>query len=158
MHMYPEDVSEGFRLFVEAPFDPNDFDAATVEYLVRHYLSFKRYAHLPNVHMFHFADLKRDLKRGMIRMANAMGIAYQDDLMDRMVRAATFSNMKKNADRYAPNSGKGFWKKDSDFFSNGSSNKWLNLLSAQEIASYDRRMDELLDAEDRHWLEYGSEV
>ena len=82
----------------------------------------------------------------------------EDELMDRMVGAATFTNMKKNAKRYVPNSGKGFWKNDSDFLSNGSNNKWVDLLSAQEIASYDRRMDELLDAGDRNWLEYGSEA
>ena len=158
MRMYPENVSEGFRLFLDTQFDPNDIDAVTIEFLVRHYLSYRRYAHLPNVHMFHFADLKRDLKREMTRMACAMGNAYEDELMDRMVGAATFTNMKKNAKRYVPNSGKGFWKNDSDFLSNGSNNKWVDLLSAQEIASYDRRMDELLDAGDRNWLEYGSEA
>jgi hypothetical protein len=61
-----------------------------------------------------------------------------------------------NADVFAPNSGTGIWKKDEEFFSKGENAQWQDVLSADDLAFYDREIRKLLPDEDVHWLEHGS--
>ena len=109
-----------------------------------------------NVTLFHYADMTQDLPGTMARVADLIGISHRDSVMEQLIQAATFDNMRDNAERYAPSGGKGFFKSDSDFFHSGSSGKWQGQLTEAELAAYDAIMAAELAPEDRAWLEYGS--
>ncbi len=151
---FPDDISEGFRMFVEDDLTDSGTDDLTVASIVDHYLMAKRWAHLPNIHMFHYADLTRDLAGQMDRLAGIYGIEHDAGLMAEFVAAATFKSMKAKAASVVARDD-GVLKNPADFFANATSNKWENRLSEAEVAAYDARIAGLLDKADRDWLEWG---
>ena len=157
-HWYPEEDTDGttFRRFLDGGAEGWDLDAMPLAVILRHYTTVRDLADRPNVTLFHYADMSRDLPGTFERVAGLLGIAHSDAVMEDLIAAATFDNMKAQAERYAPSGGKGFMKSDSDFFHSGSSNKWVGVLSDAELSAYDAMMDAHLNAEDRAWLEYGS--
>jgi aryl sulfotransferase len=126
-----------------------------LKYVVHHYKTFKAFGHLGNIHMYHYADLSRDLTGNVKRVADALEIQLGDDVLDRIVDAVTFSNMKKNFDRYVPGAGQGIWVDDARFLHKGSHGQWRGVLSEQALAQYDAMMREQLPAEDIAWLQQG---
>ena len=127
------------------------------KYVLHHCQTFKAFEHLDNIHVFHYADLSRDLARNVRRVADALGIRLGDDVLDGIVDAATFSNMKKNFDRYIPGAGQGIWVDDTRFLNKGTHGQWRGVLSPGSLAAYDSMMREQLPAEDIAWLQQGSE-
>ena len=55
---YPDDIHEGFRLFLEDELFNGATDAMDLHSIIHHYKTFKRWEHLPNVHLLHYADRK----------------------------------------------------------------------------------------------------
>ncbi len=157
-HWYPEDDSDGttIRRFLDGGAEGWDLDAMPLATILHHYKTARDLAKRPNVTLFHYADMSRDLPGTFARVASLLDISHSDSVMDELIAAATFDNMKAQAERYAPSGGKGFMKSDSDFFHSGTSNKWVGVLSDAQLAAYDAAMDAHLSAEDRAWLEYGS--
>lgn len=157
-HWYPEDDVDGitFRRFLDGGAEGFDGDAMPLAHIIHHYKSAAALADRPNVSLFHYADMTRDLAGTFARLADLLGISNPPHIMEQLVRAATFDNMKANAERYAPSGGKGFMKSDSDFFHSGTSGKWDGKLTAAELAAYDAMMDAHLTPRDRAWLEFGS--
>ncbi|MCR9158677.1 MAG: sulfotransferase domain-containing protein [Rhodobacteraceae bacterium] len=155
---FPEKDTDGvtFRRFLDGGAEGFDTDAMPLAHILRHYLAAKAVAERPNVTLFHYADMKRDLAGTFARVATLLGISYPDEVMEQLVQAATFDNMKAHADRYAPSGGKGFMKSDSDFFNSGTNGQWHGELTEAEVAAYDAIMDAHLSPEERTWLEYGS--
>ena len=100
--------------------------------------------------------MTRDLAGTFAEVSKLLGISHSAEIMDRLVQAATFRNMKDNAERFAPSGGKGFFKSDSEFFHSGSSGKWRDQLTDSQLAAYGAIMDAELSRDDREWLEYGS--
>lgn len=155
---YPEDDPEGitFRRFLDGGAEGFDGDAMPLAHILRHYAAARALADRPNVTLFHYADMTRDLAGTFARLAGLLGITHPPELMDRLVAAARFDHMKARAERYAPSGGKGFMKSDSDFFHSGSSGKWHGALTEADLAAYDAMMAAHLDPAARAWLEYGS--
>jgi aryl sulfotransferase len=156
---YPQDDADGvtFRRFLDGGAEGFDADAMPLAHILRHYTAAKAVADRPNVALFHYADMKRDLSGTFGKVADLLGISHSAELMERLVQVATFDNMKAHADRYAPSGGKGFMKSDSDFFHSGTNGKWHGKLTEAELAAYDAMMDAHLSPEDRAWLEFGSD-
>ncbi|WP_170373384.1 sulfotransferase domain-containing protein [Ruegeria arenilitoris] len=156
---YPENDEEGitFRRFLDGGAEGFDTDAMPLAHIIRHYKAAAALSDRPNVSLFHYADMTRDLRGTFFRLADILGTTHSEAVMDQLVQAATFDNMKDKAERYAPSGGKGFFKSDAEFFHSGTSGKWHGKLTAEELASYDAMMDAHLDPEDRDWLEYGSQ-
>lgn len=157
-HWYPEDDTEGvaFRRFLDGAAEGFDTDAMPLAHILRHYQSAKALADRPNVSLFHYADMKKDLAGTFARLANLLGISHASEVMNSLVRTANFENMKRNAQRYAPSGGKGFFKSDASFFQNGSNGQWRGILKREEIDAYDAIIDSHLAVADRSWLETGS--
>ncbi|MBV2360060.1 sulfotransferase domain-containing protein [Thalassococcus sp. CAU 1522] len=155
---YPHDDPDGvtFRRFLDGGPEGFDTDAMPLAHILRHYQAAKALADRPNVTLFHYADMIDDLSGTFSRVAALLGVSYPAAVMARLVQAATFDNMKENAERFAPSGGKGFFKSDAAFFDSGSSGKWQGQLSAADLAAYDAMMDAHLTPDDRAWLEYGS--
>ena len=155
---YPEDDPERvtFRRFLDGGPEGFDGDAMPLAHILRHYTAAKAVSDRPNVTLFHYADMTRDLAGVFAQVAGLLGISHSAAVMDRLVAAATFDNMKQNAERFAPSGGKGFFKSDSAFFHSGTSGKWRDHLKEAEYAAYDAMMDAHLTPEDRAWLEFGT--
>ena len=157
-HWYPDEDPDGitFRRFLDGGAEGFDGDAMTLAHILRHYQAAKALAARPNVTLFHYADMTRDLAGTFAAVAGMLGISHPAPVMQRLIDAATFENMKANAPRFAPAGGKGFMKSDSEFFHSGTSGKWYGELNAAELACYDTMMDAHLTPSARAWLEYGS--
>jgi aryl sulfotransferase len=154
--VYNMDRSKSFDAFLTHPFQADPTNNTTLPSILHHYRSFLKWQHLPNIHLFHYADMKRDLAGEMARFAEAMDIRHPPDPMADLVRAADFDSMKKNADLFAPEVGDGYWKDKREFFSSGKSNKWEGRLSDAQLAAYDAVVAAALTKDERRWLEWGS--
>ena len=154
---YPQDDAEGvtFRRFLDGGPEGFDGDAMPLAHILRHYATARALAERPNVTLFHYADMTRDLAGTFDRVAGLLGISHAPEVMDALVQAATFENMKAHADRFAPSGGKGFFKSDADFFHSGTSGQWRGVLTEAELAGYEAVMA-TLGKEERAWLEFGA--
>ena len=155
---YPEDDAEGitFRRFLDGGAEGFDGDAMPLAHIIQHYKAAAALADRPNVSLLHYADMSKDLAGTFAKLADVLNISHSPDVMAQLVQAATFDNMKANAERYAPSGGKGFMKSDSDFFHSGTSGKWDGKLTKAELTAYDAMMDAHLTPRQRAWLEFGS--
>ncbi|SMX36933.1 sulfotransferase domain-containing protein [Maliponia aquimaris] len=151
-HLFPEDPSESFRIFLEA----DHADGASLVTIVRHYRETLAREPRENLLRLHYADMLRDLRGAVTRIAAHAGIDTPGDLLEDIVQAATFDSMKANAHRFTPSAGQEFWQSDAGFFDSATSNKWEGQLSADDLAAYDARMCELLGPDERKWLEWGT--
>lgn len=149
---FPDDLSEGFRIFLQG----KHRDGASLASIIDHYRSALAFDAHENCLRLHYADLLRDLHGAFARIAKHVGISHSQNLTEQLIQAATFKNMKANADRFALAAGQGFWTKDASFFDSASSNKWLGKLTEADLAAYDAKMMELLNADERFWLEWGA--
>lgn len=157
-HWFPEDDTSGiaFRRFLDGGAEGFDGDAMPLAHILRHYEAALALADRSNVSLFHYADMQRDLAGVFDGVSALLGISQGKAVMERLVEAATFDNMKANAERFAPSGGKGFFRSDSAFFHKGTSGQWQGILTGEELAEYDAVMEAHLSAEDRAWLEFGS--
>ncbi|MDF0602090.1 sulfotransferase domain-containing protein [Psychromarinibacter sp. C21-152] len=149
-------LERAFRHYVEDPADTGDFDRDTLAALALHYRETALSGRLPELKLFHYADMLRDGRSTVEKLARAVGVEASAELIDTVTAATSFESMKANAQDYAPVAGTGFWKSDADFFESASSRKWKGQLSTEQIATYDARIRALVgDARARRWLETG---
>ncbi len=132
--------------------EPGAWDLYSLDSLIHLFKTYWTYRHLENVHVFHYADMKRDLKSAISSMAVALGVPVNDQQLTEFTEAASFDNMKRNAGQYAPELGSGFWKEDSHFFSRGTNQQWQDQLSADDLAAFDTRIAELLPPDQVEWI------
>ncbi|PWL34051.1 MAG: hypothetical protein DCO97_16505, partial [Marivita sp. XM-24bin2] len=125
-------------------------------HILQHYKAALAVSERPNVALFHYADMKRDLVGTFERLAGRLGVSHSAADLAELVKAASFENMKRNAARFAPSGGKGFFKSDAGFFPSGSNAKWLGKVSEGEMSAYNAIMDAHLTPSERDWLENGS--
>ncbi|MDW4550312.1 sulfotransferase domain-containing protein [Defluviimonas sp. D31] len=152
---FPDDISEGFRMYLEDRSKDGGNDDMTLDSIAYHYDSFRRWAHLPNLHLLHYADLTRDLKGQVERIQRILGYDHPESLVDEIVEGARFETMKANA-REAVQEENSVLDNAASFFESGTSKKWEKHLTGEEVARYDRRIRELLPEEDVRWLEWGA--
>lgn len=157
-HWYPEDDPDGisFRRFLDGGAEGFDMDALTLAHILRHYQAARAMAERPNVTLFHYADMLRDLAGNVARVSDLLGVSHSKALFGQLVEAATFGNMKRNAERYTPAARKGAFVSDGAFFHKGKNGQWKGHLSEDELAGYDAIMDAHLSAQERAWLEHGN--
>ncbi|MEO0930963.1 MAG: sulfotransferase domain-containing protein, partial [Pseudomonadota bacterium] len=133
---YPEDDPDRvtFRRFLDGGAEGFDGDAMPLAHILRHYKAAMDIADQPNVGLFHYADMTRDLPATFARIAAILDVSHPADVMDALVQTATFDNMQANAERFAPSGGKGLMRSDAAFFHSGTSGKWHGQLTETELA------------------------
>lgn len=156
---YPEEDVDGvtFRRFLDGGAEGFDGDAMPLAHIIQHYKAASALVDRPNVSMFHYANMTRDLPGTFAKVAKLLEITHSPHVLDQLVQAATFDNMRANAERFAPSGGKGFMKSDTEFFHSGTSGKWVGKLTDTEFNAYDVMMDTNLTPQERAWLESGTE-
>ena len=145
-----------FSEWTNAERAPGQWDHPSLESLTHFFNSYWPYRHLPNVHTFHYSNMKRDLEGSITQMSVALGYTYSDAQLAAFADAANFESMKNNAVQYAPESGTGMWKAESNFFANGSSRQWEGKLTESELAEFDVRVRELVPAGAVDWFLNGA--
>ncbi len=145
-----------FDVWLHAACAPGEWDQWTLDTLVRFFRSYWDYRDLPNVHLFHYSDMRRDLTGTIATMSRALGYEYDDTTIETFAAAASFDSMKRNAGRFAPQAGIGFWKSESAFFARGRQREWESRWSDDERGAFDARVQAMLDVKAAHWLLEGS--
>jgi hypothetical protein len=109
----------------------------------------------PNVALFHYADLSRDLPGQLRRLAEVLGIEVPEDRWDELVEAARFDSMKKNADVLAPDTVHAIWQSTERFFNQGRSGRWREVIGDEDVARYDARVASVVAPDLAHWAHHG---
>src|SRR6185436_15910242 len=120
-----------------------------------HAQTFWAYRHLPNIHFLHYADLQADLEGQMRRIASLLGVIVEEAAWPALVKAATFAEMKANADRVAPDTHHGIWVSNREFLHKGESAQWKGALSEANLRLYDEVKRARYDSRLVDWLERG---
>ncbi len=135
-----------------------DYDITTrppgssLQMLVHHIATFWPSRNANTVHMIHYDDLKRDLEGEMRRLAAYLDIEVAQDIWPELVHAATFEQMKANADTTAPDVSHKVWQNNADFFRNGTSGQWKALLSDVDRQRYEHTARSLMSTDIFDWL------
>jgi aryl sulfotransferase len=124
--------------------------------VVKHVRSFWDYRDEPNVVLLHYADLQADLLGQMAYLAGRLGIERSRARLEELAPFASFDEMKQQADAVAPNGDQTFWRSTSDFFRNGTSGQWRDVIADDDVPRYEKRLHELADGDFAQWLQYGS--
>lgn len=155
-HLILEDVNEGVREWIGKDFTPDQNIGESLASIVSHYQSFAAWRDRPNIHLFHYRDMQHDLPAAVSRVAEILGTKSGQQLVDEIAAATSFSNMKRQAAKFAPSADRDIWKDNAQFFESGSNDKWQGTLTPEIVALYETRMDQMLPAADRQWLENGT--
>ena len=113
----------------------------------------------PNLHLFHYSDLWNDLDGEMRRVADILNIDVTcDELFSLWVDAMTLDSMKSRSDQTVPEAHLGLWKSTEQFFAKGGTRDWRSLLTDQEIAHFEARLETLVGADAARWIKNGGPV
>jgi aryl sulfotransferase len=153
---YPEDIQKSFDNFLHNEDIQFGTDLISVRSIANHYQSVVQWSELPNIHLFHYADMSKNLAHEIARLSEILGYSFTSNQVDEFVEANSFNTMKSNAARYATPGGSATFKNEAEFFSSGTCNKWEQYLAAKDIDSYNNRVAQLLPAAEVTWLEWGS--
>ena len=154
--MYPEEEGAAFDRFLTAPATDGGTDDLTLASFLQHYHSFRKWAHMPNVHFFHYADLKRDPRGTIEKYARAMSLHPDDDLLDDIVAHTNFETMKEVTRQQPRDKGVGAFTDETKFFDSATNRKWQGRLSDAEYARYQTLFQSMATAENINWLENGT--
>jgi len=111
---------------------------------------------LPNVKLVHFADLKRDLEGEMRGIADFLGCEIPEARWPKVVEHCSFDWMKAHAAQVAPLGGAIFEGGAEQFVNKGTNGRWKDVLTAEDIAAYERRALAELGPECAAWLAEGA--
>lgn len=131
-------------------------EVINLHYTIHHLQTFWDARHEPNVVLFHYNELQADLEGQMRRLAGRLQIDVEEDRWPELVEAARFENMRAHADSVAPDTSNGIWNSNARFFNRGCSGQWREILDADDLARYDRRVAELAGPELLQWIHHGA--
>ena len=122
---------------------------------LRHTATWWRYRHLGNILFVHYADMLADLRGEIRRVVDFLGIDGSAGRVEEVAEAVTFSNMKKNADRWLPGAKVSFQGGGKTFVFKGTNGRWRGVLSEEELGLYQAAKARELEPESAAWLEEG---
>lgn len=135
---------------------PATENASSLLATTHHLGSFWQERHRPNVAMLHYCDLKADLEGQMRRLASRLGIEVPEEKWPSLVKAATFDEMKREADKTAPGVTNSLWKDNGAFFRSGKVGEWRAMFDEGDDERYTARMRELAGDALASWIHGGS--
>jgi aryl sulfotransferase len=97
----------------------------------------------PNVHLFHYSDLRQDLDGQMRRVAAALGVSIDAQRWPDFVEAATLTSMRSRAELTAPEAHHGMWQAPEHFFRSGGTRDWASLLTDHDMDHFQNRLNTL---------------
>ena len=154
---FPDDPSASFAVFLGTTNPAEMADGITLESIVHHFQSFKSFVDLPNVHMFHYADMQRDLSSHSRCFASLLGVELDDAVLEEITVSLQFERMQANAKTKAKQSeqSSATFKDPAAFFDSASNRKWEGKLVDADLMAFRKRLGHLLSEDDAKWLEDG---
>lgn len=147
----PDDPAERFWQWLEG--NPDDDTPFGLEMLAQHAATFWARRDEPNVHLFHYGDLRRDLAGQLTRLAELLG---EDPPDEWLVAAATFEAMKARADELTPNTDTPFWRSTERFFDRGRPGEWRRFLTDDTAERrYEKALAARVPQDLADWLHHG---
>jgi aryl sulfotransferase len=111
---------------------------------------------LPNVHLIHFEELKRDMPREIRRIAAFLEIPIDEARWPAILEYCSFDWMKRNATKSVPLGG-AFWDAGAEvFIHKGVNGRWRDTLTPEDCAEYEARAVAQLGPECARWLATGA--
>ena len=111
---------------------------------------------LPNLKLIHFNDLKRDPEGQIRALAEFLGCEVAQDRWPVILEHCSFDWMKANAEKVTPLAGAIFEGGAKVFINKGTNGRWRDVLTAEDVAAYERRAWAELGPECARWLAEGS--
>jgi aryl sulfotransferase len=93
-----------------------------------------------NVHLFHYADMWRDLDPEMRRVADVLGVRIDEGTWPTLLEAASIDSMRSRAAIAAPNADAGMWRSPERFFKAGGTRPWASHLSPADLEHFHDRL------------------
>jgi aryl sulfotransferase len=121
-----------------------------------HVLSWWEIKDLPNVMLLHFSNLKKDMPGEIQRIASFLEIDIEAAKWDEIIEHCTFDYMKAHAAQFVPFGGDIFEGGPEAFMHKGTSGRWKDLPTPDDIEKYERISKEKLGPACAHWLSTGS--
>ncbi len=110
---------------------------------------------LPNVHIVHFANLKRDMPGEIRKIADFLGTPVDEAKWESILLHCSFDYMKANATKSVPLGG-AFWDGGArTFIHKGTNGRWREVLDEDAVAKYERLAAEELGPACACWLATG---
>lgn len=147
----PESERERFWAFVMDETPPTEAPNS-LRTVLHHLASFWAVRDRANVVMLHYDDLQADLEGRMRALAARLSIAVREERWPELVKAATFEEMRRQADRLAPAVTESIWRDTRRFFRRGTSGQWRGLFEEGDQARYDARLRELASPDLAAWV------
>lgn len=110
---------------------------------------------LPNVKLVHFNDLKADLGGQMREIAEFLEVDIPEAKWPEVIEHCGFDYMKAHAEQVAPLGGAIFEGGAKTFINKGVNGRWRDMLTADDIAAYERKALAELGADCAQWLAKG---
>jgi aryl sulfotransferase len=148
-------IAEGIEF---EPFPPlediHEFFAAWVKggELFRFLVSYWQLRDQPNVLFVHYNDLKADLEKEVRRIAAFLGIPIDESRLAGILERCSFDWMKTNSDRIGDLDDL-FKGGGQSFFFKGTNGRWKDVLTPEELATYEQRSRESMPTELKAWLD-----
>jgi len=149
----PASERERFWAFAMDPTPPTEMSGSLLSVL-HHLGSFWAVRDRANVLMLHYDDLKADLEGEMRALAARLSIAVPEERWPGLVEAATFEEMRRNADRFAPAVTESIWRDNRQFFRRGTSGQWRDLFEHGDHGRYQARVRELASPDLAAWVHH----
>ncbi len=110
---------------------------------------------LPNVHMVHFENLRKDMPLEIKKIADFLNIQIDTSKWESILEHCSFDYMKANATKSVPLGG-AFWDGGAETFINkGTNGRWKEILSEVDSEKYEKLSLEKLGKECAQWLNTG---
>jgi aryl sulfotransferase len=119
-------------------------------------VSWWRARRLPNVKLVHFNDLKRDPEGEIRAIADFLDCEIAEDRWPAILEHCSFDWMKAHAEQVSPLGGAIFEGGAQSFINKGTNGRWRDVLTAEDIAAYERRALAELGPECAAWLAEGA--
>ena len=135
----PEDPVAFLRWFIDNDEQPTGSGPHGLQDYCEQVRTYWEARDLPNVHLFHYADLWADRDGQMRRVAAALGIPVDEARWPPFVEAAGLASMRARAADTAPDAHMGIWRAPERFFRVGGRRDWASLLGPDGVAHFDER-------------------
>ncbi|OBG31690.1 glycolipid sulfotransferase [Mycobacterium sp. E3198] len=143
----PEDMQEFFDLWL----DNDGYQCCDLLDIMKSWWELRDE---PNILLLHYAQLKRDLRGQITRLAEFFSIDPASLRMDAIVEHCSFDYMSARAEKMAPFGGS-HMSSAKAFFHKGLKRDHRNELTPAQVERFDRVALEKLGSECAHWLETG---
>lgn len=145
---------ETFHGWMERPIMPPE-GMGSLATILHHVNTIWDRRRLPNVAVFHYADLQSDTAAELVRLAVAIGVDLGAERAAELAGYAGLAAMRARAADFAPNTTEGIWRDNERFFRAGGRGEWQEFFTEAEHRRYHHVCSDLVAADLGAWVHGG---